>query len=412
MRKFSKTFILSISFFLVLPLLLNPSVCLEAGRSALELCLYNVIPSLFPFLVLSGVFVAFGFAGYVGRRLSFVMRPLFGVSGSGAAALILGSVSGYPTGAVCAAALYSDGECTKSEAERLCAFCNNSGPLFIMGVISCGILQTPHVGSLLYASHLISAVLTGLCLKFFTHIENSVAKLSNAIKSTVFKRRSPFSKSIALTASAPLCRGGKTVAAPPPKAHKPAVSVSFAEVVEGSVTTMLKICAYIMLFSVISAYLPNWKCRPFIHSALEITGGIAELAESNVAPDLLLPLISFFTAFSGISVVFQVYSVISPCGLSVLPYVFGKLLQGIFSFAITYVFVMRFSETTDVFSPLPAEFGEVCTSPVSIFLMAVLAAVSCCLVLISAAHTVKLFESRKVRSETVVFKNRQKGRFL
>lgn len=55
--------------------------------------------------------------------------------GSGAFALAMGITSGYPVGAKVASDLYKDNLCSKIEAERLIAFTNSSGPLFVIGAI-------------------------------------------------------------------------------------------------------------------------------------------------------------------------------------------------------------------------------------------------------------------------------------
>ena len=63
------------------------------------------------------------------------MRPLFGVPGEGAFALIMGTISGYPMGAKIVADLKEKESVNKVEAERLLAFTNNSGPLFVIGAV-------------------------------------------------------------------------------------------------------------------------------------------------------------------------------------------------------------------------------------------------------------------------------------
>lgn len=47
----------------------------------------------------------------------------------------MGIISGYPVGAKIVTEFRKNGECTKAEAERLLAFTNNSGPLFIIGTV-------------------------------------------------------------------------------------------------------------------------------------------------------------------------------------------------------------------------------------------------------------------------------------
>ena len=80
-------------------LMLFPKECLAAAKTGLELCGNVILPSLFPFFVLSSLVVDLGLAAYPGRVLEPVMRPLFRVNGSCAAALVLGFVGGYPVGA-------------------------------------------------------------------------------------------------------------------------------------------------------------------------------------------------------------------------------------------------------------------------------------------------------------------------
>ena len=121
-----------------LSLMLYPQDSMSAAREGLKLCYNVIIPSLFPFFVLSALVVDLGVAGYIGRALEGLMRPLFNVPGACASAFVLGFVGGYPVGARTALSLYQKGMCTKTEAERLLSFCNNSGPAFILGVVGAG----------------------------------------------------------------------------------------------------------------------------------------------------------------------------------------------------------------------------------------------------------------------------------
>ena len=106
-----------------LALMFWPQEAMEAAREGLRLCYNVILPSLFPFFVLSALVVDLGLAGYLGRALEGLMRPLFHVPGACASALVLGFVGGYPVGARTALSLYQKGMCTKTEAERLLSFC-------------------------------------------------------------------------------------------------------------------------------------------------------------------------------------------------------------------------------------------------------------------------------------------------
>ena len=118
-----------------LALVLWPEQAMAAMRDGVDLCGNVILPSLFPFFVLSSLVVELGMSRYLGKLLEPVMAPLFRVNGNCAAALALGAVGGYPVGARTAIQIYENGQCSRTEAERMLAFCNNSGPAFILGVV-------------------------------------------------------------------------------------------------------------------------------------------------------------------------------------------------------------------------------------------------------------------------------------
>ena len=79
-------------------LVLAPDQAIAGAKDGLTLCFNVIVPSLFPFFVLSSLVVDLGLAAYLGRAMERLMRPLFRVSGSCAAAIALGFIGGYPVG--------------------------------------------------------------------------------------------------------------------------------------------------------------------------------------------------------------------------------------------------------------------------------------------------------------------------
>ena len=145
-------------------LLLLPEVSAQAARDAMLLCAQTLIPSLFPFFVLSSLLIACGASELLSALLSPLMRPLFGLSGTGAAALALGLCGGYPVGARTAAELVENGALSRDEGERLLAFCNNAGPGFLLGVCGAGVFSSSRAGAALYLIHVAAALCAGLLI--------------------------------------------------------------------------------------------------------------------------------------------------------------------------------------------------------------------------------------------------------
>ena len=159
-------------------------------------------------------------------------------------------------------------------------------------------------------------------------------------------------------------RGNTTVRSRPslPPAQGTARGIAFAigESVTNAITNILKVCAFVILFSAVTAALPNFGGAPYVHAVLEITGGINKIAPLEIDLCLKLSVIAVFLAFSGVSVLCQVSSVVSPAGLSLKPYVVGKLMQGVIAFFLTAAAFSVFPiDTAEVFAPSVTPFAGV-----------------------------------------------------
>ena len=324
MERFWKTTITLFVIYMATAMIISPTACINAAHSAISLCLDAIIPSLFPFFICSNLLISLGAAKYLSRCFTPFTKSLFGVSGSGALPVVLGIISGYPVGASCTAQLYSTGNCTKAEAHRLLAFCNNSGPLFILGAVGIGMFKSQQIGILLYSSHILSALIVGMIFKHYG-------------------------------------TDSQTLSLPPSSPDTP--STVFSEIsnaLSDAISSILKVCGFVILFAVFTSVLPTYKGHEFIYAITEITGGIKALINVNQLGNFLLPVISFFLAFSGISVMMQVAGIVIPHGLSLKTYTLGKLLQGLFSFAITYILQLFFH----VYFPTFLPDGNIYTSPI------------------------------------------------
>lgn len=297
-----------------------PQECLAAAKTGLELCGNVIVPSLFPFFVLSSLVVDLGLAGYLGRALEPVMRPLFRVNGSCATALTLGFIGGYPVGARTAISLYQQGQCTRWEAQRLLAFCNNSGPAFILGVVGAGVFQSGRIGVLLYLIHMLASCVVGLVFRFYGPREDHAAH------------------------SAPTFQAKRFTAA-------------FTQAVTGSMTSTLNICAFVLFFTVILRLLTltgiipalagvlgrvlaplgfdaAWATR-LLTGLVELSSGVAGLTGSGHLAGRAA-MAAFMLGWAGISIHCQVLTFLADSGLSPGTYFAGKLLHGGVSAALVW----------------------------------------------------------------------------
>ena len=134
---------------------------LSVSAESIQLWLTKVFPSLFPFMVACGLLLRMGTAERMGKFLSPIMKPIFGLNGIAAFPFFLGILAGYPMGAKITAQLYESKQITLEEAQHILVFSNNPGPLFLIGTIGAGFFGMPFFGYLLLLSSLLGAVLTG-----------------------------------------------------------------------------------------------------------------------------------------------------------------------------------------------------------------------------------------------------------
>ncbi len=256
------------------------------------------------------------------------MKPIFNVPGEGAFPFIMGIITGYPVGAKIVSNLKSNGILSDIESERLIAFTNNSGPLFILGTVGISLFRDSSIGILLLVTHLLSSITVGIIFrwwKFKTPQEQQ--------KKTYFK--------------------------------KTKTSLSINSAIMQSINTLLLIGGFVVLFSVIISILVNSKImyvlcnilKPLcnllniptkytfsvLSGLIEVTNGISNISlVTTKALSTNIIICAFLLGFGGISVVMQVYAIISKSNISIKPYLIGKLLQGIIASFYTYLLLNIF----------------------------------------------------------------------
>lgn len=284
-------------------------------KSSLKLCLNLIIPSLFPFFVVSGLLNNLGFPEILGKRIGKSAGKLFNVSGAGFSAFFIGICGGYPLGASYIVSMEEQGKISSKEAERLLCFCNNTGPAFLMGAIGTGVFHSVKAGILLYIIHILSALVCGLLLS------------------------------------------GKEKFTAPELSPAPAMGFSpaLSSAVKSSVLNMLNVCGFVLTFGIFtgllesSGFLPavcNFLSgkfgfdyayiRAFLMGLFELGGGVGAMSgfEMNAQN---LALAAFMVGFGGLSVHFQTLSLIADRDIKSTPQFFGRVLSAILAAVFAYI---------------------------------------------------------------------------
>lgn len=303
---------------------------LAATKNGLLLWANSVVPSLLPFFIATELLSHTNIVSNLGKLLNRIMRPIFNVPGIGAYAFIMGIISGYPIGAKIVTKFRQDGVCSKAEAERLLAFTNNSGPLFIIGAVGVSMFLDTTTGLVLFATHLIACICVGIIFRFWKF--NDKETVSPTIFSTNTSSKVCFSN----------------------------LGEILSNSISNAISTVVGIGGFVVLFCVIISILDNsgilnlcTNCispifnlfnintsfaKPFISGIIELTNGIKQIASiSTKAISVNTIFAAFLLGFGGICVMLQVLSITSKSDISIKPYILGKILHGTIAAFLTYI---------------------------------------------------------------------------
>ncbi len=299
------------STFCFLLVLRNAEAAIAYMGRGLTLCARTVIPSLFPFMVISELLVSSGAGEAFGRLFSRVMKWLFGLSGAGVSALFLGSLCGFPVGARTAVSLYDHNRISKAECEHLLTFTSNPSSAFLISAVGLSLFGDRRLGVILYATVLGTSFAVGILARFFL-------------------------------------RGSGTPEAHPhyPAGLHPGGVAMFTSAITSAATGMMTVCAYVVFFSALTGAVSHALSGHIggtgfvlLSGFLEMTGGVSEAA-GLANHDLAVILTAAIAGWSGLSVHGQVMTLCGGRGLSFKPYLIAKVAQGLLC-ALVMAVVLR-----------------------------------------------------------------------
>ncbi len=288
--------------FLLLLILRNTALAAASMRDGLKLCAHTVIPSLFPFMVLSELILSGGIAdGFLGL-LTRPLQRLFRLPAAGCTAFLFGVLCGFPVGAKCAVSALSQGQLNRRECEDIIAAASIPSPAFLIGAVGGTLWQDPAFGLLLWGLSLALALLTAILLG---------ARRKN-------------------THSEPLLDENTT-----PRARVPLPRLLSASV-RSATESVLLVCAYVIFFATLTGVLrpltATLSASPWLHATLtaaaELSSGMRDI---SALPDKALGRILSAVAvgWSGLSVHCQTLSLCDGHGLSFKSYFGIKASQAL-----------------------------------------------------------------------------------
>lgn len=256
-------------------MLIFPQVTLDGASEGLRLWFQNVLPAQFPFMICI---------------LLLLKNGLGSGSGSVPSVFLTGILSGYPGGAKSIEVLYRQGQISAKRLQWLMSFCNNSGPLFMVGTIGIGIFGSAAIGYRILITHLLSAMLCGCIFSIGGRGETFRVRGSQRIEESF--------------------------------------GAQLGSCVTETASVMIMVGGFMMLYCVLIRLCGRlWPGADYLCSLLEMTNGAAQFAK--LPPVWSVPLAGALVSMGGLCVYSQTCTVLEHTPFSGPRYLVAKCLQGI-----------------------------------------------------------------------------------
>lgn len=291
-------------YIIILCLLIADSEAVISGASyGLMLWYKNVVPILLPFMLISSLVVERISTGRNRRTALF-------------STIFLGVLCGYPIGARVTDEYVTSGMYEKKTGNMILPLCNNSSPMFISGYIVSRILKNKiSFFTAMLIIYVPYVFVTLICLLIST---SKISKSGKNKKTNLNKEKSREASS------------GTKLNLHNTRKTNDAMLNSIIQITYVGIYIM--ICSIIMQFILKINFIP-YDLKIYLSSAVEITRGTDMvykylLISEKTKTALLLAL----TSFGGVSAILQTNKVIANSRLSIIRYIFMKVLCAAMSF--------------------------------------------------------------------------------
>lgn len=290
-----------ICIFLIFLLLTDPVNSKNLVLSALINWYGKMIPSLFPFMVLSGFLLRSGLSKTLSRFVYPVLGVLFRLSPDCIYVIFMGFLCGFPMGANIVSESLTFHRISKREAELLFAFCNNIGPAYFLSYVSICCPYGPVCIS--FAIMYLVPLLYGLLLRYTRYRDIPFYKSKNDGKNIIHTNKNSSNSSF---------------------------GTALQESLEKAISSILTLGGCMVIFTVIQLPLYNNYYqipKPYLFllkGLFEISSGICVLQS---IPSLYGIVYAVFLPFGGLCCLYQTFVLVKDTPISMSSYLFHKMNQ-------------------------------------------------------------------------------------
>ena len=293
----------------------------ESIKDTILLFIYCVFSSHFPYIFFTEFVSNTKILDYISQKLGKVIAKIFPLSKNATSSIIIGFLCGFPSGAKYTVNLYNQGKLSYNEAKILLSFINNFNPIFIITTVGICMFNNIYIGILLLISHYLSSILIGFINCKINH-KTIIHDKSNYLNSFLQKTGI--------------------------NSKKTSIFFNVKQSISNAFLILTNILGFMLLFNLISydlrVVLEKFKIDKniidIITSFFEVTKGTSNIISlTNFSFEFKFIFASILLGFSGICIMFQIYSVIYEDNYSFTDLLISKIIHGMLSGLISFIII-------------------------------------------------------------------------
>lgn len=304
MKKYFNIIINFHLLFIFVFILTNSNMIKENIIIALELWEKSLIPTIFPFLLISNLLINYGFVDFISALFGGIVSKIYNVSKEASFAVIMSLFTGFPTGSKYVKDLYENKIIALEEANSLISFTSFANPIFVISFIGETLLNSKKTGITILVTHYITGLLVGILFKNKVSQGKSNQRIENKNKSFINV---------------------------------------LTNTIKSSFNILVNMLGIIIFFFIISTILNKYIQQNLIsiilNGIIEMTTGITFISAKKLKRKLKVALIGAFLSFNGLSIHFQTKSIIDGTPIKYRNYCIARIIQSLLCFIILYIII-------------------------------------------------------------------------
>lgn len=294
---------------LLLEILLNKRLVFDTISYSLHVWTNSLIPTMFPFFVISDILISFHITNYIPFILKKTFCKLFHVSDCVVTIFFLSCISGFPSNARNTRNFWEQKLISSEEASHALMFTHFANPLFVLSTVGVFFFRSETYGYLILISHYLGNLFIG-----------------------ILTRKMNIPSKFYYTLEEDKCQS---------------FSTTFIRAIRSSIDTLFLILGTLTCFLIVSSLLIeklnlNLYHATFLKGILEITMGLESLPKIGVPLISQVVVATMFLSFGGFSVHLQVLSQLVDTDISYQYFFVARIFHALFSGGICYLLFLIF----------------------------------------------------------------------